>query len=239
MRPVLPVLLVAIAVLTGCMSTPKPADAPTAARAVAPEAKAVATEYDPTGKLQAFVTNQGLASTPAKIGEPARLAVAWNNKVVYAPDPTHGGDLVPGLIGKLWVFGPDEATPLVIEGELIVGVWDLGPKAKGGQPVLQEVWHIDNDAAKKFRKKDFMGGEAYTVFLPWSQYHVDMKQVNVIARFNAAGGRSIVSSPETLTIDHAATLQRAQDKLNGYAVGPQAKLDISTPGSLPPVVAGK
>jgi hypothetical protein len=131
------------------------------------------------------------------------------------------------------------ATPLVIEGELIVGVWDLGPKAAGGQPVLQEVWHIDNEAAKKFRKKDFMGGEAYTVFLPWSQYHVDLKQVNVIARFNAADGRSVVSSPETLTIDHSATLQRAKDKLNGYAVTPQAKLDIDVPAILPPPVLPK
>ncbi|HEX3147069.1 MAG TPA: hypothetical protein VHR66_03245 [Gemmataceae bacterium] len=238
MRRVFQVFAIGVAVLTGCTTAPKVADAPTAARAAAPEATVVANQYDRDGKLNAFITNQGLPTTPAKSGEPARIAVAWNNKVIYAPDPTHGGDLVPGLLGKMWVFGPEEGVPLVIDGELIVGVWDLGPKAKGGQPALQEVWHIDNEAAKKFRKKDFMGGEAYTVFLPWSQYNVDIKQVNVIARFNAAGGRSLVSTPETLTIDHSATLQRAQDKLNGYVVNPQAKLDIG-PGVQSPSIATK
>jgi hypothetical protein len=158
------------------------------------------------------VSHQGLSTAPARPGEAARLTTAWNNKVIYAPDPTHGGDPVPGLLARIYVFGPDEAVPLDPDGELVVGVWDLAPKAEGRPPALMELWHIDRETAKKFRRPDFMG-QGYTLFLPWSKYNVDVKQVNVVARYNAADGRCVVSSPETLSIDHSATLQRAAEKV--------------------------
>jgi hypothetical protein len=189
------------------------------------------------GKLAAFLANQGLATAPAKPGEAARLTAAWNNKILYAPDPTHGGDPVPGLLARIWVFGPDTKDPLTVDGELIIGVWDNTPKATGGQPLLQEVWHIDAETARKFRRKDFMG-DGYTLFLPWSRYNVDLKQVNVVARFNGADGRNLVSSPERLTLDHTSTLQRAQDKLSGLSAGPPTKGDVSAPAILPAPLTG-
>jgi hypothetical protein len=222
------------AVLTGCVTSSSP-PAPETARATSHEAPVPPVPGDQMGKLQAFITNQGLTSTPAKPGEAARLTAAWNNKILYAPDPTHGGDPVPGLLARIWIFGPDTKDPLTVDGELIVGVWDNAPKATGGQPVLHEVWHIDAEAAKKFRRTDFMG-EGYTLFLPWSRYSVDLKQVNVVARFNGADGRNLVSSPERLTLDHSATLERAQDKLNGLSAGPPTQRDVSGPAILPPPV---
>ena len=60
-----------------------------------------------------------------------------NNKVIYAPDPVHGGNPVPGLMGKLWVFGPDESVPLSLDGEIFVGAWDNSRTAQGGEPVLR------------------------------------------------------------------------------------------------------
>jgi hypothetical protein len=203
------------ALLAGCVTVDKPDPAKPKALAAEGPAAPIADDPLPPGlspKFVAFVTHQGLSHTPAKPGEPSRLTAAWNNKIIYAPDPTHGGDPVPGLLARLYVFGPDESIPLDPDGELIVGVWDLGPKAEGKSPALMELWHIDRETARKFRKTDFMGS-GYTLFLPWSKYHVDLKQVNVVARFNAADGRCLVSSPETLTIDHSATLQRAAEKL--------------------------
>jgi hypothetical protein len=144
---------------------------------------------------------------------------------------------VPGLIARVWVFGPDESVPLETDGELIVGLWDNTPKATGGQPVLQEVWHIDAQTAKKFRRPD-MFGSGYTLFLPWSKYHVDLKQVNAVARFNGADGRNVVSSPERLTIDHTATLQRAQEKLGGLSAGAPGTVDVGGPALLPKPMVG-
>ncbi|HKB01348.1 MAG TPA: hypothetical protein VKD90_03970 [Gemmataceae bacterium] len=228
------------ALLAGCVTVPKPdAAKPKVVAADAPAAP-IADDPLPPGlspKFVAFITHQGLSHTPAKPGEPSRLTTAWNNKVIYAPDPTHGGDPVPGLLARLYVFGPDEAIPLDSDGELIVGIWDLAPKAEGRAPALMELWHIDRETAQRFRKTDFMG-MGYTLFLPWSKYHVDLKQVNVVARFNAAGGRSLVSSPETLTIDHSATLQRAAEKLGTARpdLGPMLG-GMGTKGEARPVAA--
>ncbi|HKA06961.1 MAG TPA: hypothetical protein VKD71_06855 [Gemmataceae bacterium] len=211
-------IVLGTAFLVGCTTTPKPNPAETS-RAVAPAAATTTPDpNDPlppglTPKFVAFLSSQGLSQTPAKPGEAARLTAAWNNKVIFAPDPTHGGEPVPGFLAKLWLFGPDEAIPITPDGEIIIGMWDNSPKATGGQPALLELWHIDRETAKKFRKRDFMGGEGYTLFLPSSKYHVDLRQVNVVARYNGADGRCLVSPPETLTIDHSATLQKAAEKL--------------------------
>jgi hypothetical protein len=207
---------------------------PAQPKVVAADAPAAPVGDDPlppglSPKFVAFVTHQGLSHTPAKLGEAARLTAAWSNKITYAPDPTHGGDPVPGLLARVYVFGPVEegnrasGVPLDPDGELIVGVWDLGAKADGKSPELLELWHIDRETAKKFRKTDFMGN-GYTLFLPWSKYHVDLKQVNVVARFNGADGRCLVSSPFAMAIDHSATLQRAAEKLG--TARPDLGLDL-------------
>lgn len=211
-------LVFGIVTLAGCVTPSKPAS--DAGPKVVPADKPAAPEAvgDPMGKLRAFITGDGITSTPAQLGEASRLTAAWNNKVTYAPDPTHGGEPVPGLVGKLWLFGPDEAIPLAIDGEVFVGAWDCSPQTKqanDGQPKLLEVWHFDPAAVRKLRRSDFMGGEAYNLFLPSSQYTVDLRQVNIIARFNGADGRHVVSRPETVTLDHSETLQRAKDRLAG------------------------
>ncbi|MBO0699112.1 MAG: hypothetical protein J2P46_12015 [Zavarzinella sp.] len=237
--------------LAGCVTTTKPD--PARPKVASTEAPAAAIPDDPlppglSPKFVAFVAQQGLSTTPAKPGQAARLTAAWNNKVIYAPDPTHGGDPVPGLLARLYVFGPIEegnpasGVPLEPDGELIVGLWDLGAKEAGKPPELMELWHIDRDTARKFRRPDFMGS-GYTLFLPWSKYHVDLKRVNVVARYNGADGRCLVSSPETLTIDHSATLQRAAEKLgvakvDGAPQPPKVETLPFGPQSAPPEHTG-
>ena len=220
------------ALLAGCVTTTKPD--PARPKVVGADAPAAAIPDDPlpqglSPKFVAFVSHQGLSTAPAKAGEAARLTAAWNNKIIYAPDPTHGGDPVPGLLARLYVFGPIEegnpasGVPIEPDGELIIGLWDLGANEAGKAPELMELWHIDRETARKFRRADFLGS-GYTLFLPWSKYHVDLKQVNVVARFNGADGRCLVSSPETLTIDHSATLQRAAEKLGIARTEPGSEL---------------
>ena len=152
LRRLFPVAFVLGAFLpAGCVTPDKPDPAATT-RGVAPAPPTPGGAYDNSdiavkNRLRSFIAGDGLATTPPKPGEPARLTAAWSNKVIYAPDPTHGGDPVPGLMGKLWLFGPDEGVPLSLDGEIFVGAWDTSPKAEGGQPVLLEVWHLDVEAA--------------------------------------------------------------------------------------------
>lgn len=235
-------LLTGAAILSGCITPPKsdPPEAPKAVAAAAVPLAApptpVSNAPDPMGRLRAFIAGDGLATTPAQPGQAGRLTAAWSNKVVFAPDPTKGGQPAPGLMGKLWLFGPpDEGIPLSLDGEVFVGIWDNSPTVNGGEPTLIEVWHFDAEALRKVRRKDFIGGEAYNLFLPSSKYHVDLKQINVVARFNCADGRSLVASPDTLTLDHAATLERAKQRLEGLSPGPVARPSAAgpMPGPLP------
>jgi len=218
-------VVVGAAALAGCVTPTKP-DAPAeTARAVAPPPPPTTStglsmaQNDVMNRLRSFIAGEGISTTQAKPGQAARLTAAWNNKVVYAPDPTHGGEPFPGLMGKMWLFGPEVGAPLTLEGEVLVGVWDTAPALNGGDPVLIETWHIDPEAARKVRRKDFFGGDGYNLFLPFTKYNVDLKRINVVARFNCVDGRSLVAAPETLTLDHSATLQRAAEKLGGLNPG--------------------
>jgi hypothetical protein len=229
-------LVAGAAVLAGCVTPVKPdsAAAPAGAAADVKAPAVTSTATDPMGRLRAFIAGDGLATAPARPGQGARLTASWNNKVIYAPDPVHGGNPVPGLMGKLWVFGPDESVPLSLDGEIFVGAWDNSAVANGGEPVLLEVWHLDPEAVRKLRRKDFFGGEAYNLFLPWSQYTVDLRQINVVARFNEADGRSLVSTPEILTLDHSTTLERAREKLAGLSADPVGRPAAAGPPPAPP-----
>ncbi len=234
--------------LAGCTTLPKPAEArkPAADPAVKQAGATETFKPDPNDplppglspKFTALLTNQGLTVEPAKAGEAARLSVAWSNKITYAPDPTRGGDPVPGLLAKVYLFGPEDKTPQVPlkgDGELLVAVWDHSNRSAGGSPKLMELWHIDPEAAGKFQKPDFMGGYAYSLFLPFSNYHVDLKQINLVMRYNGADGRSLVASPEILSLDHSQTLQRAAEKLGvkGTDAGRDLPSLLPVPGAKP------
>lgn len=223
----------AIASLTGCVTPSKP-NVENSEKIKAAAASPDPTDVIPAGltpKFLSLLTGEGLASTPARMGEASKLTAAWTNKVVFAPDPTRGGDPMPSLIVRVWIFGPDEGKPVAPDGELLVGLWDNTPQAKGGKPELKELWHIDRDTAMKFRKLDAIG-DGYTLLLPWSNYHVDVKQVNLVVRYNGADGRNVASAPEKLSIDHSATLQKAQERL-GIAAKSESFENLPTPALRP------
>lgn len=215
-------LCLTIAGLTGCVTTSssskepplveEPAKIKAAGASPEPDAEAPPIPDGLTTRFVELLSGQGLTSKPAELGEAAKLTAAWKNKVVFAPDTTKGGEPMPSLIVRVWLFGPDEGTPISPDGEVLVALWDNSPKMMGGKPHLNELWHIDRETAKKFRKLDAIG-DGYTLLLPWSNYNVDIKQVNLVVRYNGADGRALASSPETLSIDHSATLQKAQERL--------------------------
>lgn len=224
--------LAAVLFLTGCLTRSKPAELPksepTEAKQSEP-ADPTKTPMEPAlkSKYEAFLTMQGLAAPTGQIGQSSRLTTGWDHHVAFASDPMHGGNPVPGLVARVYIFGPDESLPLVPEGDLVAGVWDLSRKTPDGEPVLLELWHIDVEKARKFRKRDAIG-EGYSIFLPWSTYHVDLKQINVMIRYNGADGRSLSSAPQMLTLDHSATLQRAAEKLGTSGKGAdQPKLPVT------------
>lgn len=195
-------------------------------------ARASASQPDdsPLRRFEALLTGEGISTKPARLGQAAKLVVAWNNKVVYAPNTTSGGEPMPALVARMWLFGPDEKIPIEPDGELFIAAWDCSPRPGGSKPVLIEGWHIDRDNANKYRKPDAWGS-GYSLLLPWSSYHVDLKQVVLQARYNGTDGRSLISTPQTINVDHSETLERARARL--AASNPEA-LKAQDIAPLPP-----
>jgi len=128
----------------------------------------------------------------------------WTGQLEHGPDPTRSGAQVPGLAGRLYLFGPEIGTPLEADGKATVDLYDETPRAAGCQPVLVERWNFDKDTLKLLLRKDTIGW-GYTLFLPsWEAYRPDMTQVRVKVCYQPAQG-----SP--LYTEHAMTLNAVQD----------------------------
>jgi len=52
-----------------------------------------------------------------------QLVVTWHPEIASAPDTVHGGRPVPGLAGRLYIFGPDGGFPLQGDGTLVVDLY--------------------------------------------------------------------------------------------------------------------
>src|SRR5262245_17638231 len=64
---------------------------------------------------------------PVKLGKPTtgpcELAVRWNNEVATAPDPTRGGELSHGLVGRVYLFNHKQ-LPMEGDGSLHIELAD-------------------------------------------------------------------------------------------------------------------
>lgn len=132
---------------------------------------------------------------------PAQVVVAWNNKIMYVPDPANNGVPAPGLCGRVYLFGPIPAVPLVGDGALVVDLYDDTPH--NGQPssIHLEQWQFDPVTFRRLLSKDTVGA-GYTVFLPWGTYRPDVRTVHMAVRYEPAHGTPLYAPSGPLTLDH-------------------------------------
>jgi hypothetical protein len=133
-----------------------------------------------------------------------QVGAAWNNKVLFVPDPTKGGVPAPGLTGRLYLFGAMPDYPFIGDGSLVVDLFDDTPRpgetpVQGGKHIEQ--WRIDPVTLKRLAKKDTIG-DGYTLFLPWGTYKPEIQKVHLITRYEPAKGNPIFASPNSLMLDH-------------------------------------
>src|SRR5205807_1802277 len=84
--------------------------------------------------------------TPPAPGKPCEVAVAWLNRVQYAPDVVHDGTPTAGLVGRVYLFDQTEKYPVVGDGSVLITLFD-DTKGPATQPLEQ--WYIDPVALKK------------------------------------------------------------------------------------------
>jgi hypothetical protein len=137
-------------------------------------------------------------ATP-KAGHPCQIVTTWVNKVQYAPDTMHNGAPMPGLIGRLYLFGETVDFPQVGDGAVVIDLYDdtHGPTE---QPL--ERWELDPVSLRKFLKKDTIGW-GYSLFLPWSSCRPDVTKVRMTCRYDPATGSPLFAPASSLALEHS------------------------------------
>lgn len=133
------------------------------------------------------------------VGPVYQIVATWNKEVVFAPDPTRGGAPQPGLVGRIFFFGPELSHPHLGDGMLIVDLYDDAPLGQNKAPVLIEQWRFDKDSLRLLARKDGIGW-GYTIFLPWDTYKPTLTQVHLRVRYEPEKGAPIFQESSSLIL---------------------------------------
>ena len=155
-------------------------------------------------------TSRNVAHKPeAKIPPKGRLVSAWENKVVFAPDVSRGGAVMPGLSGRVFLFGPDMAVPYTTDGTLIIDLHDATPHGGASEPKMIEQFRIPPEVLAQLTKRDVFG-DGYTIFFPWSTYKPEISHLYIQMRFDTVKGDAYFHQSGTFTVDHSEAKERVR-----------------------------
>lgn len=132
---------------------------------------------------------------------PAQVVGAWNNKIVHVPDPANNGVPAPGLIGRVYLFGPTPDFPIPGNGSIVVDLFDDTPRNGQSSSVHLEQWRFDPESLSRLLKKD-MFGLGYTLFLPWGSYRSDIRTLHLAVKYEPMSGMPLYAPSGPLTIEH-------------------------------------
>jgi hypothetical protein len=141
--------------------------------------------------------------TKPTIGIPSQMISNWIPDVQNPPDPTHNGDPLPGLAGRIYLFSEKGDLPVLAEGKIVVELYDDGPGAHGAagdrNPPLVRCQY-DKIILKKLEKHDPIGW-GYTIFLPWDTYKPGViSQVRLKIWFERPNGDHLYGDAVTLKL---------------------------------------
>jgi hypothetical protein len=136
-------------------------------------------------------------------GIPCEVVLACNPEVIFKPDPANRGAPMPGLGGRMYLFGEGSDCPLVGDGCLVVDLYDDSHPV-GSNSVPLEEWRIDRDTLKRLLRRDAVGW-GYTLFLPWGTYKPEIKQVQLRLRYEPVNGTPLYAEPCSVVFHQANT----------------------------------
>lgn len=210
-------LAAAFAFGTGCIHVHTDADGRVKSvevKAFEPKsAPAVGSKTDPAVKQAAATVPAAVTALPqmalAKLtgkgdqakGSPIAIAVAWQPRPAQLPDPANNGKMVTGLVGQMFLFGPND-QPVAANGKLVIEMFDETPgAAAGAEPRRLGGWTFEKDALRRLTTMDERFGKCYALFLPWPDYTPGTTRVKLTTRFDPDRGYPLFALPDTLTLD--------------------------------------
>jgi hypothetical protein len=139
--------------------------------------------------------------TPSQEAAPAvcQVHTFWDGRIQVPQDVVNGGRPLPGLAGRLYLFGQEFGIPLKGDGSVAVDLYDISSVPPGVEPKRLERWQMDAGTMAKLLRRDKIGW-GYTVFLPWSTYSPDIKRVRLNICYTPAKGTPIYAEPATISL---------------------------------------
>jgi hypothetical protein len=163
---------------------------------------------------------------PPSVEAPCQLVATWMPRAVQGVDVVHAGRMAVGVAGRVWLFGPDAATPLVGDGAMTVELY-AEPPVPGAAPQLLENWNLDHDSLHKKCLKRDMVGWGYNLELPWSTYRPEITRVLMRVCYKPAKGAPIYSPLQPITLsDENQTIIHPPTTVTGAAVPGQAAASL-------------
>lgn len=128
--------------------------------------------------------------------QPSQVGVRWEPQVAYAPDPMHGGQTMPGLVARVYLFN-GKMLPVEGDGALHVELTDTTVNP----PKSLEQWNFPAASLAKFQRRDAIG-PGYSLFLPWSTYSPEVTKVVMKVGYQPKNGMPMYASPSTVLLEN-------------------------------------
>ena len=133
-------------------------------------------------------------------GNATSIAVAWQNKIDFLPDPARNGESGPGLAGQIFLFGSRDQAVLA-DGTLTVELFDETPRPASIPGCKPERWQYNKDVLREMRDVDERFGPNYVIFLPWPAYRPDVTRVRIKVRYDPEQGYPLYAQETKLHLD--------------------------------------
>jgi hypothetical protein len=168
----------------------------------------------------------------APTGKVAQVSAVWHNQVIFAPDPKNGGQMTPGIAGKIYLFGENSAHPVSGNGQLIVELFDPSQKGPDGGPLRLNYWELKHEMLASRLQRDMIGW-GYALLLPWLEYRPELQEVVMKVHYEEPKALPIYSEPAKIAFN--PTVQDFQSVKSTRPVMPQQSSGIVPVGNQVPV----
>jgi hypothetical protein len=133
------------------------------------------------------------------VGPVHQVHATWVNKLVVTEDAANQGAPLPGLAGRVYLFGPDLGLPVKGTGKVIVDLFDAAQAGPNGESKMLERWVFTKENLDRLLRKDVIGW-GYTLFLPWPDYQPAFKRLQVQVSYLPETGVSMYGERTALTL---------------------------------------
>jgi hypothetical protein len=156
------------------------------------------------------VTNQPwLANKDVAAPAVCEAQVLWDARVQITQDVMNGGRPLPGLAGRLYLFGSELGMPVKGDGTVAVDLYDVSKAQPGIEPKRLERWQFDPISLNKLLRKDKIGW-GYTLFLPSGTLTPEITRVQLKLCYTPSKGTPLYPEPTTISLHNQLSFNQTR-----------------------------